>query len=80
MRRGRNKPSRSPLAFQVLVVVFVIGMTYILYRSRVGVAPNFCPIDGHLAESVQRLNPRWCSYSHYSDIEKTTHTWTDRCR
>jgi hypothetical protein len=41
---------------------------------------NVCPIDGQPPEWSGQRKGDWCEYSHYSIIEKKTHSWWADCR
>ena len=78
MQKSKSKP---PTIAQALLVVFVfVAMLSILYSHyRRPIIPNICPIDGQVAEWSKRQGRRDCEYSHFSTVEKTTHTWVAAC-
>jgi hypothetical protein len=61
---------------------FVLAaLVYATYTgSRKPLIPNVCPIDGQAAEWSKRQGRNDCEYGHFSAVEKTTHTWSARCR
>jgi hypothetical protein len=42
-------------------------------------AKNACPIDGQPPEWTGRRNGKSCEYFHYSQVERTTHSWWADC-
>jgi hypothetical protein len=77
-----NRKAASPLIGQIaLFAMLVVVLAYAFYegsRQR-HVLPNVCPIDGHPAEWSKRVGQHDCEYSHHSNLERKTHSWTDRC-
>jgi hypothetical protein len=78
MPKSKSKP---PTIFYALLVVFsFVGILLILFPRRPRpIIPNICPIDGQVAERSKRQGQRDCEYSHFSTVEKTTHTWQAAC-
>lgn len=77
-----KKAKREPLsaARYLLLVFLVVVIVFVMYHaSRAPVFPNLCPIDGQVAEWHKRQGQRDCEYSHFSMVEKATHTWVARC-
>jgi hypothetical protein len=63
----------------VLVSVVVI-LVFAALRSRHGVrGPDYCPIDGKQAQWTKRRTETLCEYGHYSNAERTAHTWSGAC-
>jgi hypothetical protein len=42
-------------------------------------APNQCPIDGHVAEWTKPRNATTCDYGHFSNNDRTPHAWFGAC-
>jgi hypothetical protein len=65
----------------IKIVIFGLGaaLLILLLRDHRERQPNVCPIDGHAAQWTKRQNGTACQYGHFSDIEKTVHTWTAPC-
>src|SRR5580700_1482788 len=40
---------------------------------------NVCPIDGQLPEWSKPIDAKNCEYSHFSSIERQTHSWKAPC-
>ncbi len=40
---------------------------------------NMCPIDGQAAQWQRPAKGGLCEYSHYNDVERTTHSWLAAC-
>ncbi len=59
-----------------------LGIAVLLLLLTAGchrVANNVCPIDGQLAEWKRPRHGHQCEYSHYSQLERMTHTWLADC-
>ena len=54
----------------LLVVVVLLTVSGCARRS-----PSLCPIDGSPAQVTRRIDEKMCAYSHFSIVERTTHSW-----
>ena len=64
------------------IIIFGIGLGLLLIallRSHRQSRPNVCPIDGRAAEWTKPRDGVTCEYGHFSEMERTAHTWSARC-
>jgi hypothetical protein len=83
-KKKRNQAPQSKsltVALAFVVAPLLIALIFMFHeRTRGPIIPNICPIDGQLAQWSKRQSQRDCEYSHFSTLEKTTHTWLAACR
>jgi hypothetical protein len=80
----QTRPPKNETAdrvLRILTVVLVVGLLCLAaLRARRGLrGPNYCPIDGHVAEWTKRRGQNLCDYGHFSNIEQAAHTWSAAC-
>lgn len=64
--------AQNPKARGAMRIVFLLPLLATGCSKR---SPSACPIDGLPAQVTKRLDEKSCEYSHFSVIERHTHTW-----
>ena len=66
--------------FRIFAAVMITLGLLILVTVRLSPRrPDRCPIDGHVAQSIKRTDENSCEYGHFSNAQKTYHTWSAAC-
>ena len=63
-----------------IVPLLICVMSFLAGCSQKTTQKNICPIDGQPPQWSGAKNGRSCEYSHYSVVEKKTHSWWADCQ
>jgi hypothetical protein len=73
--------SIADLGLRIFVVAVLFAVLLLAVLRRHGVrGPDYCPIDGKQAQWTKRRSDTSCDYGHFSNVEKTAHTWSGTCQ
>ena len=81
--KRRAQPNQAITADRTIRIsgfVLLVGvLVFLTLARRKFRGPDHCPIDGHAAQWTRRRDMNACDYGHFSNAEKTQHTWSAAC-